>query len=666
MKKVTQFLIMILLVMGVSISAKAQEKEVIVKKISFMCNGSKIVGNLFIAKKYKNKKNLPALIIVGPATGIKEQVAGVYAEKMAKKGYITLAFDHRGYGESEGNPRTTENIFDKSDDIKSAISYINSLEQVNSKKVGAVGICAGGGYVTLTAVGDRRLAAVATVSGTLSYKGLVTTSGGDALLQTACNARQLYDETGKATNIPIIMKPSDNSNVFANEAYQYYVENQSNYPTWENSVAIASFSNLASLDIKKVIASLKQPVLFVAGSKAVTLPLSKTAYENAIISKSKKIYQVKGATHISLYHNEKQIDEACNELDNFFRKNLKNKTYKFQKWMITKMVGLKSENVSQQTSPKNVKLTETVKDGVSIRKVSFQSKGTKIYANLYIPSTYKQGEKLPAVLIVGPATSVKEQVQGDYAFRLAKEGFVTFVFDHRTYGESDGFPRCSEDLIIKSEDIRSAISYLASVEQVDANRIAAVGICAGGGYLVETAPGETRLKAIATISGTLSSKKVIEDMPGADIIVSLSNDARQKKDLKNEAIYMRLFAKKRPKLSRKKSKQKISKFQQEAYDYYVSNSDKHPLWRPDVYLGEFSNIAAFDIPTAVKAIKVPKLVIAGTEAYTAPLSQNAYDAAKGDKELFWINGATHVSLYYNKEYMDKVTKKLTVFFNEKL
>ena len=179
---------------------------------------------------------------------------------------------------------------------------------------------------------------------------------------------------------------------------------------------------------------------------------------------------------------------------------------------------------------------------------------------------------------------------------------------------------------------------------------------------METAPGEKRINAVATISGTLSSKKVIEDMPGGDIILSMSNDAKQKYDLHGEATYMRLFAEKRP----KKSKKKIDKFQQEAFDYYVTNSDKHPLWRADVYLGAFSNIATFDIPTAIKAITVPKLFIAGSEAYTAPLSQNAFDVATGDKELFWINEATHVSLYHNKEYMNKVTEKLCVFFNEKL
>jgi uncharacterized protein len=141
-----------------------------VNRVTFNSQGTQIVGNLIIPENYKRGSKLQALIFVTPATGIKEQVAGTYAEIMAESGYITLAFDHRTYGESDGEPRSTENLYMKSEDIKSAVSYIRSLEQVNENKIGAVGICAGGGYLIQTAVGDTRIKAVATISGTLSYK----------------------------------------------------------------------------------------------------------------------------------------------------------------------------------------------------------------------------------------------------------------------------------------------------------------------------------------------------------------------------------------------------------------------------------------------------------------------------------------------------------------
>ena len=83
------------------------------------------------------------------------------------------------------------------------------------------------------------------------------------------------------------------------------------------------------------------------------------------------------------------------------------------------------------------------------------------------------------------------------------------AFDHRGYGESDGKPRSSEDIFKKSEDIRSAVSFMGSLKQVDKEKIGAIGICGGAAALVQTTTGERRLKAIATISGTLSLKEVI-------------------------------------------------------------------------------------------------------------------------------------------------------------
>ena len=160
-------------VAGINISANAQEKDVTIEKITFECNGIKMVGNLHIPRSLEKGKQYPAIILVNPATAVKEQVAGTYAEKLAEKGFITLAFDHRGYGESDGEPRNTEDLFLKADDIKSAVSFLRTLEQVDERNIGAAGICGGARYLLQTAVGESRIKAVATISGTLSYRGLV-------------------------------------------------------------------------------------------------------------------------------------------------------------------------------------------------------------------------------------------------------------------------------------------------------------------------------------------------------------------------------------------------------------------------------------------------------------------------------------------------------------
>ncbi len=146
-------------------------------------------------------------------------------------------------------------------------------------------------------------------------------------------------------------------------------------------------------------------------------------------------------------------------------------------------------------------MNQTLKIGMN--RVTLKTHGAKIVGNLFIPENYVEGEKLPAIVIVGPATSVKEQVPGMYANKLAEKGFITLAFDHRSYGESDGEPRSTEDIFMKSEDIKSAVSFVRSLAQVDKDKIGATGICAGAGYLVQTAVGERRINAVATVNGIL-------------------------------------------------------------------------------------------------------------------------------------------------------------------
>ncbi len=302
--------------------------------------------------------------------------------------------------------------------------------------------------------------------------------------------------------------------------------------------------------------------------------------------------------------------------------------------------------------------------GITIERVIFFSQGTKIVGNLFIPEYYSESEEIPGIVLVGPATSVKEQVGGTYARELAERGFITLAFDHRGYGESDGDLPYGEDIFLKSEDIRSAVSFIRTVDNVDRNNIGAVGICGGAAALVQITAGERRINAVATVSGTLSLKAIIE-ASGGEVILSIASDARQKYDQTGEVTYMRLFPEERPEISNRNLKQ--STFNQEAWDYYVANREDFPNWSPKIDLAAFCNQAAFDIPSAVSSISpTPILYIAGTEAVTAPMSQNAYDSSNEPKELYWIDNATHVGMYYVDEYINEAVDELSRFFNEKL
>jgi uncharacterized protein len=180
-------------------------------RIDFVSCQSKLVGNFYCPPSFTSDGRYSAIVAAGPLGTVKEQAAGVFADKLARKGFITLAFDFRTQGESEGNPPNYENPFNKSEDLQNAVSYLRSMDCVDPERVGVVGICAGGSYCVHAAVSDRRIKALATVNGYLSlrefvgYNPAMTDEVRAALLNRSNEDRQNFFETGITDNSDILM-----------------------------------------------------------------------------------------------------------------------------------------------------------------------------------------------------------------------------------------------------------------------------------------------------------------------------------------------------------------------------------------------------------------------------------------------------------------------------
>lgn len=305
------------------------------------------------------------------------------------------------------------------------------------------------------------------------------------------------------------------------------------------------------------------------------------------------------------------------------------------------------------------------KKGLAIERVTYPARnmGTTVVANLFKPAGFESNRKYAAVVVTHPFGGVKEQTSGLYAQRLAEQGFIALAYDASYQGESGGQPRLMEVPAQRLDDISCAIDFLSKHPQVDSGRIGSLGICAGGSYALCNAAIEMRVKAVAAVStfnlgearregmGTISYEERLKRLK--DAAEARSREARGE-PVRLVAVVPdspESFTASTPILYR------------EGYDYYRTPRAQHPN-SPNRYI--FSSLplqmAFFPFDQLDTISPRPLLLIAGSKADTLFWSQEVIKKAKDPKELYIVDGASHMDMYDRPQFVTPAVAKLAAFF----
>jgi len=299
--------------------------------VTFDSAGIPLAGHLYVPDSPAQGPR-PAIVVGHPGSGVKEQASGLYARRLAEAGFITLAFDAAYQGESGGEPRGLEDPAHRVEDLKAAVSFLTTRTEADADRIGALGICASGGYVLPAAAGDHRIKAVGTVSAVdiarhfrLGPDGTQDPAVFQGMLDAAAQARSARARGEKPTVMPLFPDTIEQARAlggeYGAEGFEYYCTPRAQHPRSAKFLDWTSIDKIAIFDAFAPIPLIgSRPLLMIVGTRAVTSWLSIEAFQRAIGPKS--IHWIDGAGHSDLYDKKQYVDPAVERLTGFFTENL--------------------------------------------------------------------------------------------------------------------------------------------------------------------------------------------------------------------------------------------------------------------------------------------------------------------------------------------------------
>ncbi len=320
---------------------------------------------------------------------------------------------------------------------------------------------------------------------------------------------------------------------------------------------------------------------------------------------------------------------------------------------------------SNMSMAKNSDWDKTFKQSnkVDVKKVNFKNRyGITLAGNLYIPKNKPQG-KMAAIAVAGPFGAVKEQASGLYAQTMAERGFITLAFDPSYTGESSGEPRNVSSPEINTEDFSAAVDFLSVQPEVNPEQIGIIGICGFGGFGLNAAAIDTRIKGTVTVTmydmTRVTAKGYFDSMDeNARYELKETLNKQRTEDYKNGTYA------KAPGLPERLTGEE-PQFVQDYYGYYKTQRGFHKRSiNSNGNWNTTASLALINMPILgySSEIRNAVLMIHGEKAHSRYFSEDAFKKLKGEnKELLIVKDANHVDLYDNLEKIP--FDKIETFFN---
>ena len=305
--------------------------QVNIHPVTYSLDGIEISANFYTPANFDSSRKYPTVVVAHPNGGVKEQVAGLYAQRLAEQGYIAITADAAYQGASGGQPRSVDKPSHRIEDIHGMADYMSRFPWVDNARMGLLGICGGGGYSLAAAQTDKRFKAVATISmfnsGRVRRNGYVDSQlqtiqqrlqqATDARAQEAAGGEVLYSGDADLSDEQIAKLPFD----LYRQGYAYYWKTHA-HPNSTFRYTTSSLLDLMRFDATDQIALINQPLLMIAGSKADSLYMTEDAFAKATGTTDKELVLLDGATHIDTYWVPRHVDAAVAKLTTFYARTL--------------------------------------------------------------------------------------------------------------------------------------------------------------------------------------------------------------------------------------------------------------------------------------------------------------------------------------------------------